>query len=164
MSFIKDRYNLVARDDEQFIFVSSGKKGDFTLAGGFDLIDDPSKKRRAVSHNYNLGYGVLKKLPDGKFEIDDELQIGNGDEDRIFNTVAHEVSLFMRKDPLNVLSFSGSTPARTRKYRQQLSRHYSDITQWVDIYGYNPQTNVFEPFVPNSTINYQGFLIENKIS
>jgi hypothetical protein len=164
MSFIKDRYKIITKEQGVFLFQSKGDKGDFTLAGAFQPVADTSRRRRGISINYNLAYGVLQSLPGGSFHLDDQFRLGNGDEDRIFNTLAYEVSLFMKEDPLNVISFSGSTPARTRKYRQQLSRHFDEISEWFDIYGLNPETGLFEEFIPNSTISYESFLIENKIS
>lgn len=161
MAIIDDRYPLIATSEDAFLFESTGRNGTFTLIGAFQKII-PQQKRTQFSINFNFAFGHYVKNDDGSISVDDEIELHNGDMDKIFNTVANEIYSFLKRNPLHVVYITGSTPVRTRKYQQLISKHYEIISMYLDIYGVL-STRAFAKFIPNSKTNYIAFLIENKI-
>jgi hypothetical protein len=163
VAILNNRYPLKAKSDNVFLFESIGGNGKHTLVGLFSLIEDIDRKRNTQSINFNFAFGLLKIMEDGSTDIDDKEELHNGDMEKIFNTVANEIYKFVKRNPLNTVTISGSTPARTRKYRLLISMNHELISKHFDLYGILPQRGIVK-FFPNSTENYASFLIENKIN
>jgi hypothetical protein len=163
VAILNDRYPLKAKSDNVFLFESIGRSGKYTLVGSFSPILDIDRKRNTQSKNFNFAFGLLKTSEDGSTDIDDKEELHNGDMEKIFNTVTNEIYLFIKRNPLNTVTISGSTPTRTRKYRQLISKNHELISKHFDLFGILPQRGIAK-FNPNSTENYVSFLIENKIN
>lgn len=131
------------------------------MVGVFEEIHDSFRYRNPLTINFNFAFG-LYAIVNGVVEVDDEVELKNGDTDKIFNTVANEIDQFMKQNKLHVISFKGSTPARTRKYRQLISKHFEIISAHYEIYGISASGDFIE-FIPNSNEDFVSFLIENKI-
>lgn len=147
--------------EKYFPFWKSRAKGIFPLVGVFEEIHDSFRYRNPLTINFNFAFG-LYAIVNGVVEVDDEVELKNGDTDKIFNTVANEIDQFMKQNKLHVISFKGSTPARTRKYRQLISKHFEIISAHYEIYGISASGDFIE-FIPNSNEDFVSFLIENKI-
>jgi hypothetical protein len=104
---------------------------------------------------YNLGFGDVNEATG---EIDDVMVSNNLDRDKILSTIANSVLYFFRKYPTARLIFVGSTPARTRLYIMQISKHWNFVNDLVSVQGL---INLkWEPFEQNG--RYDAILIAAK--
>jgi hypothetical protein len=132
VAILNNRYPLKARSVNVFLFDSLGNNGTYTLVGSFSPILDIHRKRNIQSINFNFAFGLLKIMEDGSIDIDDKEELHNGDIEKIFNTVANEIYKFVKQNPMNTVTISGSTPIRTRKYRQLISKNYGMISKHLN--------------------------------
>jgi len=105
---------------------------------------------------YNL---VLAEI-DTDGELDIYTVSDNGDMKFVLSTVYKTMAHFLDLKPEAVISFTGSTPARTRLYRIALSINLSDLHQNFDVYGVLEKESRPELFCKNK--NYRGFFICRK--
>ena len=109
---------------------------------------------------YNLGFGDFDKKTG---EIDDQIISKNGDTEKVLATVAETANKFWMLYPNASIFFMGSIPEgekprRTRLYQMKINRYFADISNIVNIRGYNGRQ--WEDFKNNE--NYMAFLISKK--
>ncbi|MCA6368213.1 MAG: hypothetical protein IM631_12370 [Cytophagales bacterium] len=153
MAILTNRYPIESETDILFSFTSVGPKGNFKMQGRFALVDQENMI-------YNCGFGLYCINPEGEPEIDDSISLHNGDMDVIFNTIAYQVSHFLELHPTSVVMIFGSTPSRTRKYSQLISRHFMAIDSKYTVFAELPDrsTKLFEPNKPG----YSAFFFRRK--
>jgi len=103
---------------------------------------------------YNLSFGVVE--PNGN--INYSIETRNGDMDKILATVANTVVYFSSTYPNDDIITFGVDYVRHRLYRQMISKYFSDISNFYNIYGY--RNDSWEKFQPN--IEYELFKITIK--
>lgn len=104
---------------------------------------------------YNLAFGDL--TGEGA-DIDDLVITNNGDMGKILATVAETVVKFTTYRPHAVVIAQGSTPARTRLYRMNISKYHSEIGSLFLIRGFlNGEWQSFKANQP-----YEAFLVRRK--
>ncbi|HEX4374075.1 MAG TPA: hypothetical protein VHZ50_12295 [Puia sp.] len=107
-----EKYNDVATssDKSEFQFQSEGPNGIIEMVVQFTQTNNPDI--------FNLAFGALKK--DGA--IDDVTTNNNKDRNKILATIAATVYEFTATYPDKTVFFCGSTPERTRLYRDTYER------------------------------------------
>lgn len=90
---------------------------------------------------YNLGFGDFNEVT-GK--INDLNVTNNADRDRVLGTVAKSVLFFLHSYPDSRVVFKGSTPARTRLYNIEISKHWENVKNLVLVEGLTSRG--WEPF------------------
>lgn len=103
---------------------------------------------------YNL---VLVDVSDSN-QLDDFSVSDNGDRDKVLATVVQTLFSFFNQHPNASVSFTGSTPARTRLYQAAIARELDRARERLDIYGLVDGQP--EPFERNKV--YAGFVIFQK--
>lgn len=125
MSFV--HYDLtVSIDCLSFEFTSDGPKGSIKKVIHY------SKLHAQGLSIYNLGFGDFNEAT-GK--INDLSVTNNQDRDKVLGTVAKSFIHFFDKYPESRVVFMGSTPARTRLYVMEISKHWATIKGLVTIDG-----------------------------
>ncbi len=109
---------------------------------------------------YNLGFGDFDEETG---ELDDQIISKNGDTEKVLTTVAETVNKFWTLYPNANIFFIGSVPEgekprRTRLYQMKINRYFAEISNIVNIIGYNGRQ--WEDFKNNE--NYMAFLISPK--
>ena len=137
-----------------FEFTSVNGKKEIHLAGVFIATGE-------LPNLFNFGFGEIIRLPYGGIDIDDKVNLHNGDMDKIFNTVANEIYRFISKYPSAIVSIKGSDLIRIRKYQQLLSKNYGLISKYFVVYAYQDVSTQPIEYVPN-TPNCLRFLILKK--
>ncbi len=124
-----------------------------------------SKDDQEESIYYNLAFGVWnKKLGD----IDDNIELRNGDMDRILVTVAKTALLFMKTHPRSLLYIQGSDSIRTRKYQMGISKYIDSVPPNMGILGLINETLLNEALPVwkwerfKTDANYHAFLLYTK--
>lgn len=103
---------------------------------------------------FNLAFGDVSDNEN----IDDRARTNNGDMLIVLRTVALAVENFLLANPNAVILFRGSTLARTRLYRMQMSNFYDEISSKFMIYSV--YDNVIEHFKPN--MKAEAFFIKRR--
>lgn len=143
-------YELAASTDRlSFEFYSDGPKGIIKKVIQYTRLEMPGLEV------YNLGFGDFNEST-GK--INDLSVSNNQDRGKILGTVAHSVLSFFDKFPDAQVAFRGSTPARTRLYIMEISKHWNTVKDLVLVEGLTPQG--WEPFQKNT--RYTTLLITRK--
>lgn len=107
---------------------------------------------------YNLGFGVWDSE---KHTVDDVVELKNGDFQQILATIASISLDFLEANPTASLYAEGGTPARTRLYQREITRHRHLIPENLQIYGLIRDKDVgFIEFQPG--INFDAFLLSLK--
>lgn len=106
---------------------------------------------------YNLAFGD-KNVDTG--EIDDLVVSNNGDADKVLATVVAALYAFLDKHPDAFVYATGSTKARTRLYRIEITRFYKEMTKDFELYG--QIGDEFYEFEVGK--EYAGFLAQRKFS
>lgn len=128
----------------------------------FDFMSEgPRTIRKAVIYQklprpgaYNL---VLVDI-DEHNQLDDFSVSDNGDRDKVLATVVQTLFNFFDQHPHASVSFTGSTPARTRLYQAAIARELDRASERLDVYGLVDSQP--EPFERNKA--YAGFVIFQK--
>lgn len=140
-----------------FEFVSNGINGSINKAISYTCVNEKDQI-------YNLCFGDNLGIdPEtGELKIDDLAVSNNRDMPKILATVASSAYIFSNEYPDRKIFFRGSTPARTRLYRQAISKEYDEISKNFDIFGAIVEGNkiVRVPFDKNG--NFEGFFIKVK--
>lgn len=112
-----------------FQFFSVGNKGTFDMRISIREIEHPV---------YNLGFGVWnEELQD----IDDAIEIRNGDTNEILATVGQVALQFLQEYPGLSLAATGSVPngelaLRTRKYQMGINNHIEFLSKDHEVSGF----------------------------
>ena len=120
-------YPVDYKSDTEYIFFSTGPIGKIELR----IIFQRDESETEVSL-YNLAFGAWDSVLG---DIDDTVQLRNGDMDKILATVAQTALNFMENNPEVYIFAQGSTPARTRKYQMGISKFFKEATSTWTIMG-----------------------------
>lgn len=143
-----ERYDVtISTDQTEYRFISEGRQGRILKKVRFTLIHS--------SGVYNLGFGDVNPLTGQVSDLDVS---DNGDTQKVLATVAGIALNFLHHNPEASLYAKGSTPSRDRLYRMGLTRHYEEISQFLEVYGWTSKE--WEPF--NQGKNYEAFLAKPK--
>jgi hypothetical protein len=116
----------VSTDCLSFEFDSDGPKGTIKKVIHYTKLDAQG------FIVYNLGFGDFNEAT-GK--INDLSVTNNQDRDWVLGTVANSVLYFFNKYPDSQVVFKGSTPARTRLYIMEISKHWNEVKDLVSVEG-----------------------------
>lgn len=143
-------YELAASIDRlSFEFYSDGPKGNIKKVIHYTRLEVSDLEI------FNLGFGDFNEATQ---KINDLSVTNNLDRDKVLGTVAHSVLYFFDKYPHAQVAFRGSTPARTRLYIMEISKHWSKVKDLVLVEGLTPQG--WESFRKNQ--RYTALLITRK--
>ena len=143
-----DQYDVeITSSPATYIFVSEGRKGRITKIVKYTELDN--------SGIYNLGFG--DKLGDSD-DFDDKIVSNNGDSQKILATVGATIYDFTDKNPTAFVVMKGSSLARTRLYRINISNFWAEIHQ--DFYVFGQLDKRWQPFEKNQ--DYAAFLLKRK--
>lgn len=122
-------YETEQLSNKDFKFFSVGPKGTYDMRISIRPIN------RSM---YNLGFGVWSEE---KQDIDDEIEIRNGDMDKILATVGKIALELLQKYPGLTLVATGSVPkgemaVRTRKYQMGINKNFDFLSEHHKIGGY----------------------------
>ncbi|GLU54569.1 DUF6934 family protein [Dyadobacter frigoris] len=124
-----------------------------------------SKDDQQESIYYNLAFVVWNRILN---DIDDTIELRNGDMDRILATVANTAMLFMKTHPQSLLYIQGSNSIRTRKYQMGISKYANSIPPNLGILGLLDE-NLLNGSAPawkwehfKTGTNYHAFLLYTK--
>lgn len=133
----------------------------------FDSVSDNIVTKKVVAFSpsteneqiYRLVFGDL--LPNGNIDVYGSSQ--NKDMELILSTVIKAIESFFVYHPEKIISFAGSTPARTRLYRAVINKFIDNLENQPElsykIYGFTDD-NEIEPFQKDKI--YIGYLIHKK--
>lgn len=131
--------------DESFVFFSQGPKGVILKVVQFEKIGDKE---------FILGFGDLN----ANGNLDDQVNLNNGDMDLVIHTVALITKDFLDKVPSAEVFIFGSTASRTRKYHIEISKN---IKLWNELFTIEGLTN--GKWLPFKKIkNFEAFLVKRK--
>lgn len=85
-----------------------------------------------LSNFYILSFGDKDAVTG---DMDDQVVSDNGDREKVLSTVASTLYIFTNKFPFARVFATGSTKARTRLYRMDISIHLEEIQQDFEVYG-----------------------------
>lgn len=146
-----DKYSTIATDEYKFFeFYSEGPKG---------------RIRKVVIYRKPIGgHGSIFNLAFGDWDeehqsLNDRVASNNNDRQKILATVASTVLEFFRHYSDAVVYAEGSTPSRTRLYQMGISANLSEITQWLEVYGF--RLGNWERFRLGR--NYEAFAVKIKM-
>ncbi|SHN39977.1 hypothetical protein [Chitinophaga sp. CF418] len=130
----------------EYEFTSIGPKGPIRKTILFAMME---------YNYYNLAFG--EKNPQTG-NVDDNINSGNNDHEKILTTVAAVVETFIAEHPEAYIYAKGSTLSRTRLYRICITKYWNDITNQFDVFGL--QNDQWQDFIQNQT--YSAFLGKKK--
>lgn len=154
-----EKYLYKRLDPFAYQFYSRGSRGVIVMIVIFTPID---------ANVYNLGFGALNRETN---EIDDSVELRNGDTDEILGTVAQIALDFLSDHPSTSIYATGSCAKRTRKYQMGINKYYSYLAASYTIQGFladkTIQDNSARPFDKwrgewqtfQPGINYNAFLL-----
>ena len=145
----KPVYTISSYDNGLLHFFESVGEGSTTKKV---IAFSPSNENKMI---YRLVFGDLS--PDGNIDVFSSSS--NSDMKMILATVIKAVTTFFEYHTDKVISFIGSTPARTRLYRAVITKFIDDPELSYEIYGFTPE-DVIELFEKNK--HYIGYLIRKK--
>jgi hypothetical protein len=105
-------------------FFSEGTRGRYEIRVNFSYLGQSL---------YNLGFGVWNS---DKEEIDDSIEIRNGDMDRILATVSQLTFQFLESNSQVIVLASGSSTVRTRKYQIGIGQNLDSLNSRYCISGF----------------------------
>ena len=138
-------------DPRQYEFQSNGPKGSIRKIIIYSFMG--TQYGRDV---YNLGFGDYDAST-GK--ILDLVVSDNRDQIKILATVAATVLDFIAHHSDCAILVTGSTPARTRLYQMNISRHYGEISKMFDLQCLTKEGRLTK-FKRGE--NYEGFFLKIK--
>ena len=130
-----------------FEFESVGKYGVIRKVVRYDETN--------VKGVYNLGFGDID-LKSGR--INDLVVSDNGDMEVVLATVASTLSQFIKHHPDALVAARGSTAARTRLYRQGISKYLGEIEKDFEVFGF--KDGEWQTFRKNVT--FEAFMVRRK--
>lgn len=154
-------YTVSQFGDGCYKFFSDGRRGKFEMRILFTRdFSEPDYKL------YNLAFGLWNPSTG---EIDDSIEVRNGDMDRILATVGVTALKFLELNPDGFIYAEGSTSVRTRKYQMGIAAYRSDIPSNCEIMGLFIDSKIEEPHSRSSWepfrvgVNYSAFLLHSKV-
>ena len=133
----------------RYTFTSVGRKRIEKVVDFADL---------GMKNVFNLAFGDL--LPDGS--VNDTANSNNGDIIKVLSTVISIMRDFTTKNPQAQVTFTGSTPERTKLYARILRSHYLDFSKEFAISGFVKSGDNYKEvrFDAKATLDYVVFLIK----
>jgi len=116
-------YEFEQVDEFAYRFFNKGPKGTFEMRVSF---------RRISKDAYHLGFGVFEPK---KQWLDDQIELRNGDTQKILATVANTALAFLEEHPTCYIYATGSTAARTRLYQMGINRILPELSDQYAISG-----------------------------
>jgi hypothetical protein len=110
----------------------------------------------SVKGFYNLGFGDFNEDTN---EIDDEIVTNNGDGLKVLSTVVSTLYAFTGKYPEANIFATGSSEARIRLYRMDITNNLEELKQDFLVFGMR-KDEIFEEFIVGE--DYIGFLVTRK--
>lgn len=132
-----------------FEFNSDGPKGLIQKVARFTMVQE-------IPPIYNFGFGDLDQITG---DINDTVVSNNGDGDKILATTAGIICDFVEYFPKAFVFIEGTSPSRTRRYQMGISKHWKEVKENLEIYGY--KAGKWEQFQPGN--NYQAFMGRRKL-
>jgi hypothetical protein len=155
------KYEVERLNSHIYQFYSNGVRGSFEMI----IIYSPQG-----NNIYNLGFGVWNE---SLKEVDDFVEIRNGDTEKILATVAQTTLDFLFENPTISIYASGSSAARTRKYQMGINNFLSYLNTNYNVQGFLPNRGedealsgfpyrhgAWQTFRPG--VNYDAFLLSLK--
>ncbi|MCF0070958.1 hypothetical protein LZD49_10780 [Dyadobacter sp. CY261] len=127
-----DRYEYDQLDEFTYRFYSEGYNGRFEIR---------VKITEMVYHSYNLGFGVFDPQTE---ELDDLVEIRNGDSQKLLATVANITLMFLEDHTRAHIYATGSTKSRTRLYQMGINKIMPTLNGYM-IFGYPAKRSCMEP-------------------
>src|SRR5690348_6821397 len=121
----RDMYDLIHfRSRTRFDFFSKGPRG---------LIWKTIQFKHSAGEIFDLSFGDWSEILQ---QIDDRSRSNNLDRDKLLNTVAYAVLLFLDQHPGSRVRARGSTAARTRLYQMAINANWAEVNMQLDVSGY----------------------------
>lgn len=145
---------------DTYSFNSIGPKGSIELR----IVISKDDKEKDINI-YNLAFGVWNSELN---DIDDTVELKNGDMDQILATVAHTALAFLNEHPESLLYVQGSNAIRTRKYQMGITKYIGNIPVNLRVLGLIDQKKIgetnpsWEWELFQTGTNYQAFLFYSK--
>jgi hypothetical protein len=140
----KPTYQVEIEDENNFSFLSVGKKG---------IILKVVELAEIREDTYNLGFGDYNFIND---TVNDKIDSENGDAEKVLATVFGILMRFLSENPEKSVYISGSTPIRIRLYRMIINSYFEEFSQSLEILGGIDEE--FEPFQKNRP--YESYLVK----
>ncbi|MCF0039972.1 DUF6934 family protein [Dyadobacter fanqingshengii] len=157
-----EKYHVKQLGAHIYQFYSNGVRGNFEMI----IMYSPHG-----NNTFNLGFGVWDEALQN---VDDSIELRNGDTDKILATVAQTTLNFLDENPTNSVYARGSSASRTRKYQMGISNFLSYLEINYTIQGFVATKNLDNTLIgtfPNwygewqrfrSGVNYDAFLLSLK--
>ncbi|MCE6991735.1 DUF6934 family protein [Dyadobacter sp. CY323] len=129
------RYDVVQLNRTKYKFFSAGGQGKIEIWVIFTFMGGDS---------YNLGFGVWDANAE---QMDDLIQIRNGDMNQILATVAYTVFDFLQDNPKAYIFATGSSAARTRKYQMGIGQNLEYLLNRYHIFGLKADRDLGQNFI-----------------
>lgn len=141
-------------DYKVFLFIDSGKKGDFETAIAYSPLEDNPD-------TFNLALVAKNSKTD---QWDDQFYTENDNAVKVFRTVAATLELFYESYPQAKISFTGSDKVRTQIYTKILSARFKAISEFYIIEAARiDNETVIIPYNPEEADSYSRFILTKKI-
>ncbi|MCE7072891.1 hypothetical protein LZG74_21430 [Dyadobacter sp. CY327] len=129
-----ESYTTELVGETEFKFFSEGKNGRFEMRIRFERIG---------FNFYNLAFGLWNA---SLMNIEDSVQLLNGDMDKILGTVANVAMAFLQNNRNISIAASGITlpgeqPLRTRKYQMGISKYLFELNTICNVFGFKAIRN-----------------------
>jgi hypothetical protein len=131
----------------RYEFYSEGPRGSIAKRVTFKQVDH-------YPGIFNLGFGDV--TPDG--QVNDLIVTDNKDSRKVFATIATIISSFFEVYPERSVHFRGSTAARNRLYRMEITKNQQLMEATFLIFGRVKE----QWYYFNSGYDYEAFLVRKK--
>ncbi|CAG5067881.1 hypothetical protein DYBT9623_00608 [Dyadobacter sp. CECT 9623] len=152
------RYPVDQLSEYTFQFFSTGPRGVFALRTIFT-----KENTGSGDELYNLAFGLWNSdLQD----IDDRIELRNGDADQVLATVARVTLDFLHQHSGAFIFAQGSTPSRTRKYQMGIYKYFDELPKHIKILGLRTDFNSHNTsnwIEFKVGVNYQAFLLYSNV-
>jgi hypothetical protein len=130
----------------------------------FDSIDEGLTTQKVVAFKQSEENDLLYSLVFGNVGDNGEIDVhstnaSNENMKIILGTVISTIEIFFKHHPDRIITFTGSTPARTRLYRAVISKFIDNQELSYNIYGFSTDGKV-EIFQKHES--YIGYFIQKK--
>ncbi|KAA0992387.1 DUF6934 family protein [Dyadobacter aurulentus] len=152
------KYHVHRLNEHTYQFFSTGPRGMFELRIIFSR-----ESGESGDELYNLAFGLWSLDVQ---DIDDSIELRNGDADRILSTVAKTALDFLERHPGAFVFAQGSTPSRTRKYQMGICKYLVEVPKHIKISGLRAEptschTSNWTDFEVG--VNYRAFILYSNL-
>ena len=153
------KYQVHRLNEYTYQFFSTGPRGVFELRAIFS-----KEFTDSGDELYNLAFGLWNSDLE---DIDDRVELRNGDTDLVLATVARLTLDFLTRHPGALIFAQGSTPSRTRKYQMGICKYLRELPKHIKILGLQFERNSLNALKWNDFevgVNYDAFLLYSNLS